>query len=47
MLCLNESWLNLSDTLFLKMFGLTEKYSMCGCERSNKGDHVVLILTQN
>ena len=45
MLCLfNESWLNLSDTLFLKMFGLKEEYSVFRCDRNNNAGGMVLIV---
>ena len=44
MLCLNESWLNPSDTLSLKMFTLTEEYLIFRCDRNNKGCGVVLIV---
>ena len=40
----DESWLNPIDTLFLKMFGLTEEYSIFRCARNNKGGGVVVIV---
>ena len=40
----NESWLNLTDTLSLKMFGSMEEYLIFRCDRNNKGGVMVLIV---
>ena len=40
----NELWLNLSDTLSLKIFGLTEEYLIFRCDRNNKSGGVGLIV---